>query len=110
LHTIVVTRTADLSLFEIVTGFKFRQPINLVPMTHHSRVSDSASAFASHIRALHEEIREKIMKNNVDHKAFVDLHRRLRTNVSDYVMVRMRLDRLSSRTMKKLHARSAGPF
>ena len=55
---------------------------------HHSRVTDSASAFASHIHALHEEIREKIMKNNADYKAYVDLHHRLRTfNVGDYVMV-----------------------
>ena len=41
---------------------------------HHFRVSDSASVFASHIRALHEEIREKIMKNNADYKASANLH------------------------------------
>ena len=78
---------------------------------HHSKVSDFALAFASHIRALHEEIREKIMKNNADYKAFADLHRRLRTfNVSDYVMVCMRPERFSPETVKKLHARSVGPF
>ena len=61
-----VNRTIGLSQCEIVTGFKPRQPINLVLMAHHySKVSDSASAFASHICALHEKIREKIMKNNV---------------------------------------------
>ena len=55
---------------------------------HHFRVSDSASAFASHIRTLHEKIRDKIMKSNADYKAYVDLHRILRTfNVGDYVMV-----------------------
>ena len=60
-----VNRTTNLSPFEIVTDFKPRQPIDLIPMAHHhSRVSDFASAFASHIRALHEEIGEKIMKNN----------------------------------------------
>ena len=60
-----VNRTTGHSPFEIVTGFKSSQPINLIFMAyHHSRVSDSASAFASHIRALHEEIREKIIKNN----------------------------------------------
>jgi len=43
---------------------------------------------------LREEIREKIMKNNVDYKASVDLHCRLMTfNVSDYVMIRMRPER-----------------
>ena len=51
---------------------------------HHSRVSDSASAFTSLIRALHEKIRDKIMKNNANYKAFAHLNRRLRTfNVSD---------------------------
>ena len=75
-----VSRTTGLSPFEIVNGIKPRQPIDLIPMAHHhSRVSDSASAFASHIRALQGEIREKIMKNNADYKASADLHRRLRT-------------------------------
>ena len=89
-----VNKTTCISSFEVVSGFKPRQPIVLVPMAHHySRVLDSASAFASHIRALHEEIREKIMKNNTDYKVSVDLHNRLRTfNVGDYVTVRLRLE------------------
>jgi len=58
-----VNRSTSLNPFEIVIGFKPKQPIDLILMAHpHSRVSDSASAFASHIRALHEEIREKIIK------------------------------------------------
>ena len=48
---------------------------------------DSTSAFTSHVHALHEEIRDKIMKNNADYKASADLHHKLRTfNVGDYVM------------------------
>ena len=78
-----VNKTTGFNPFEIVTGFKPRQPIDLIPMAHHHyRVSDSASAFASHIRALHEEIKEKIMKNNANYKTSVDLHRRLRTLMS----------------------------
>ena len=54
-----VNMTTCLSPFEIVTGFKSKQPIDLVLMAHHySRMSDSASAFASHIHALYEEIKE----------------------------------------------------
>ena len=65
-----VNMTISLSLFEIVTGFKSRQPVDLILMAHHhSRVSHSASVLASHLRALHEKIREKIMKNNADYKA-----------------------------------------
>ena len=61
-----VNRTRDLSPFEIVTDFKSRQSIDLFSMVHHhSKVSNSA--YASHICALHEKIRDKIMKNNVDY-------------------------------------------
>jgi len=106
-----INRTTSLSLFEIVTDFKSRQPVDLIFMAHHhSRVSDSTSTFASHIRALHE-IREKIMKNNSDYKVSADLHRRLRIfNVGDYVMVRTRPEQFPPRNVKKLHARSAGPL
>jgi len=97
-----VNWNTSLSPFEIVTGFKPRQPIDLVPMAHyHSRVLDSASAFTFHMCALHEEIREKIMKNNADYKASVDLYRKLRKfNVGDYVLVRLRPERFPLRTVK----------
>ena len=51
--------TTGLNPFEVLTGSKLGQPIDLVPMAHyHSRVSDFTSAFASHIRALHKKIKE----------------------------------------------------
>ena len=51
------------------------------------------------------------MKTNVDYKAFVDLHHRLRTfNVGDYVMVRLRPERFPPGIVKKLHVLSVGPF
>ena len=51
-----------MSLFEVVHGYKPRKPINLIPMTYHLRVSESASAsaFASHIHNFHKEINMKI--------------------------------------------------
>ena len=103
-----VNRTTCLSPFEIITGFKPNQLIDLVPMAHHFRVSNSASAFTSHIHALHEEIRDKIMKNNADYKASADLRSILRTfNVGDYVVIRLRPERFPPGIVKKLHARSA---
>jgi len=78
-------------------------------MAHHDfRVSGSAFVFTSHVRALHEKIRDKI---NVDYKGFVDLHRRLRTfNVGDYVMVRLKPEQFPPGTVKKVHTRSVGVF
>ena len=41
-----INRTTGLSPFEIVTDFKPRQPIDLVPMAYqHFRVSDSTGLF-----------------------------------------------------------------
>jgi len=55
-----VNRTTDFGPFEIVTGFKPTQPIDLVLIPHHhSRVSDSASAFTFHIHTLHDNHRKK---------------------------------------------------
>ena len=88
-----INRTICFSPFEIVTGFKPKQLIDLVPIAHHYfRVLDSVSAFTPHIHALHKEIRYKIIKNNADYKASADLHRKLIFNVGDYVMVRLRLE------------------
>ena len=51
------------------------------------------------------------MKNNTNYKTSADLHHRLRAfNVGDYVMIRMRPERFSLRTVKKPHKQSAGPF
>jgi len=44
-----VNRTTDRSPHEIVYGFRFRQPIHLIPMVDHYRVSESASSFATHM-------------------------------------------------------------
>jgi len=82
-----------------VTGFKPKQPIDIVLMAHHHyRVSDFASVFAYHIRALHEKIRDKIMKNNVDYKAsahyivdyhtfiYMPMHPKVLKHVSNYIL------------------------
>ena len=80
-----------MSPFEIVHGYKLKKPIDLIPMTQHPRVSESASAFASHIHDLHKEITKKIQKNKVQYKSYADLHRRhLEFKEGDYVMIQIR--------------------
>jgi len=49
-------RSIGMSPFEVVYGYKPRKPIDLVSMTQHPKVSESASIFASHIHHLHKEI------------------------------------------------------
>ena len=80
-------------------------------MTQHPRVSESASAFASHIHDLHKEISKKIQESNAQHKFYADLHRKHHEfKESDYVMIRIRPERFPPGAVKKLTARSAGPF
>jgi len=40
-----VNRSIDMSQFEVMHGYKPKKPIDLVLMTHHPKVSESASAF-----------------------------------------------------------------
>jgi hypothetical protein len=106
-----VNRSIGLSPTEVVYGYKPRQPIDLIPMSHYHRLSESASAFASHIHDLHKEISNRIAQNNTNYKIRADLRRRFKEfNVGDFVMVRIRPERFPPGTVKKLHARSAGPF
>ena len=63
-----------MSLFEVVHSYKPRKHIDLIPITQHPRVSESASA--SHIHDLHKEISKKIQKSNAQYKSYADLHSR----------------------------------
>uniref|UniRef100_A0A2N9EPA1 Chromo domain-containing protein n=1 Tax=Fagus sylvatica TaxID=28930 RepID=A0A2N9EPA1_FAGSY len=82
-----VNRTIGMSPFEVVHGYKARKPLDLLPMSPHVRMSESAEAFARHVHDLHKDISNR-----------------------DYVMIRIRPERFPSGTVKKLQARSAGPF
>jgi len=83
-----------MSLFEVVHGYKPKKSIDLIFMTHHPTVSESASAFASHIHDLHKKISKKIQESNTQNKFYADLHRRhLEFNEGDYVMIRIRSER-----------------
>ncbi|GFY87387.1 hypothetical protein Acr_05g0010260 [Actinidia rufa] len=54
-------RSIGMSPFEVVHGFKPRKPVDLLPMSPHTRVSESAESFARHARELHDEIRKVIL-------------------------------------------------
>ncbi len=106
-----VNRTIGMSPFEVVHGYKARKPLDLLPMSPHVRMSESAEAFARHVHDLHKDISNRIHSSNTRYKVQADSRRRhLEFAVGDYVMIRIRPERFPSGTVKKLQARSAGPF
>jgi len=85
---------------EIVNSFKLKQSKNLIPLTDHYRVSESApsiaSFVASHMHELHKKISDKVAQNNINYKLRADIKNKLKTfNFSG---------------VKKFHAYSADPF
>ena len=106
-----VNMTTGKSPHEIVYVFRPRQPIDLIPMVDHRRVSESASSFATYMHELHKIISDKIKQSNFDYKLRADVRRKFNTfDIGDLVMVWIRPKRFPLRTVKKFHARSAGPF
>jgi len=72
-----VNRTIGISLFEVMHGYRPRQLINLILMTHHhTSVFESAASFASHIHEPHKEVNTQIQKNNANYKGHADLHKK----------------------------------
>ena len=106
-----VNRSTGKSPFQIVNGYSPRTPIDLVPLPPHTRVSEPAENFAKHIHDLHVEIRRKISLSNEEYKLATDVHRRSKEfNVGDYVMVRIRPERIPKTFSKNLYARAMGPY
>ena len=54
-----VNRSISASPFEVVHGYTPKKPLDLLPMSPHVRISESAEAFVRHIHDLHNEIRKK---------------------------------------------------
>ena len=106
-----VNRSTGKSPLEIVHGHKPHTPLDLVPLIVHTRVSKSAEDFAQHVKNLHEEIQAKITLSNEAYKKLADSQRQVKTFIEgDYVMIRLRPERFPPGTVRKLHARGAGPF
>ena len=58
-----VNRSIGATSFEVVHGYTPRKPLDLLPMSPHVRISESAKVFAArHIHDLHNEIRKKIFR------------------------------------------------
>ena len=92
---ISVNRSTGKSHFQFVNGYSPHTLINLVPLPPHMCVSEPTKNFAKHIHDLHAEIRRKISLSNEEYKLAANVHRRSKEfNVGDYVMVRIRPERI----------------
>ena len=75
------------------------------------RVSEPAKKFAKHIHDLHVEIMRKISLSSEEYKLVADVHNRSKEfSVGEYVMVRIRPERIPKTFSKKLYARAMGPY
>jgi len=72
-------RTKSKSPNERIYGFRPRQPIDLIPMVDHYRVSEFASFFVMHMHELHKVINDKIKQSNFDCKLGADVRRKFKT-------------------------------
>ena len=98
-----INRSISASPFEVMHGYTPRKPLDLLPMSPHVRIFESAEAFARHIHDLHSEIRKKIQVSNSQYKIHADIHRHhVEFRVGDYIMIRIRPERFPSGTIKKL--------
>jgi hypothetical protein len=83
-----VNRSIGMSPFEVVRGYKPRRPLDLLPMSPHARLSESAIEFASCMHDLHQEIIKRIHASNNQYKIQADSRRHhLEFDVGDYVMI-----------------------
>ena len=75
------------------------------------RVSEPTKNFAKHIHDLHAKIRRKISLSNEEHKLAANVHSRSKEfNIGEYVMVRIRLERIPKTFSKQLYVRAMGPY
>ena len=71
-------------------GYTPRMPLNLLPMSPHVRIFESAEAFARYIHDLRNEIRKKIQVSNSQYKIHANTHQHhAEFQVGDYVMIRI---------------------
>ena len=99
------------SHFQIVNGYSPRMAIDLVPVPPNTRVSEHVENFTKHIHDLHVEIKRNISLSNEKYKLVVDVHCRSKEfNVGEYVMVRIRPERISKTFSKILYARVMDPY
>ena len=100
-----------LSPFEVVYGFNPLTPLDLLPLPDPKEVSLDGEKRAEQIRALHEEVRRRIEKNNAASAKAANRKRKpISFQPGDQVWIHLRKERFPDKRKSKLMARAEGPF
>ena len=99
------------SSFFIVYGRNPFTPLDLAPMLVDGPISAEGDEWANQIKALHEQVREQIIKHNVHYQTRANKHRKkVVFDVGDLVWIYLRRERFPPGRYGKLHPRADGPF
>ncbi|KAJ0865931.1 putative nucleotidyltransferase, Ribonuclease H [Helianthus annuus] len=103
--------SAGRSPFFIVYGRNPFTPLDLAPFPELEHFSAEGDEQAAQIKLLHEQVREQIVKHNLQYQTRVNKHRRkVVFNEGDLVWVYLHRDRFPQGRFGKLHPRADGPF
>lgn len=99
------------SPFFVVYGRNPFTPLDLAPSPEHQHFSVDGEEQATQIKRLHEQVREQIIKHNLQYQTRVNKHRRkVIFNEGDLVWVYLRRERFPQGRFGKLQPRADGPF
>ncbi|KAJ9548661.1 hypothetical protein OSB04_021204 [Centaurea solstitialis] len=99
------------SPFLVVYGRNPFTPLDLAPLADPIVFSADADERVAQIQQLHAQVRDQIIKHNLQYQTRVNKHRRkVVFNEGDLVWIHLRKDRFPQGRYGKLHPRADGPF
>ena len=97
--------------FEVAYGTRPHSPLDLTPSSDKHQFSTDAKSRAKEIKKLHEQVRQRIIKQNSRYKTNRDKHKRHQIfKVGDLVWIHLRKERFPKQPNAKLSPRADGPF
>ena len=105
------SQTTGCSPFEAVYGMNPISPLDLAPIHITDKFSGEADERAKVIKKIHEQVRDKILKQTNKNKKQANKHRKkVVFKDGDLVWIHLRKERFPNRRFVKLQPRADGPF